>query len=279
MNDNFVTWNPLSASSSKETVDRRDQRHALAVELCQLGIFEWHLPTQKMYFSPEFETMLGYSSSELTHHESTLYSLIHPDDSIPANIAFNSCAVGVNETFELEFRLKHKLGHWIWVLSRGKVSARKASGEEEYLLAVNVDISHEREARLLLSQSEKQFRCAFDASPIGIMLLSTKGQCLKVNPMLCQLLEYSQYEMLSLSSDMITYADDVGQEVGAIQAMLDGKQQVHRFKKRFLTKHGSVFWAAVAYSLVWEDGEPLYFVCQVNKIDKKVEPLESDVSG
>lgn len=71
-------------------------------------------------------------------------ALVHPDDVAMAESGFVRCASGSNAPFETEYRMRHTLGHWVWVLGRGGVSGWHADGRPFRISGVLMDISQQK---------------------------------------------------------------------------------------------------------------------------------------
>ena len=105
---------------------------------------------QRLYNSPSYEKVLGYSSEELTR--TSAYEQIHPDDR-PLVLAAASEARGNAVGRRLEYRIRHKNGEWLVVESTAS-AVRNAEGKVEKLVIVNRDITERKqlEQQLVLSQ-------------------------------------------------------------------------------------------------------------------------------
>ncbi len=119
-----------------------------------------------------------------------------------------------------------------------------------------------------LRESEGRFRSAFDSAAIGMSLVSLEGKWLRVNQSLCDILGYSEAELLSLHTQDLTYLDDIEDENMELQQLIQGEVQSVRLEKRFITKEDYILWALVTSSLVRDaDNAPLYYISQIQNID------------
>jgi len=105
-------------------------------------------------------------------------SLVHPDDVAAAEAGFLQCANGSAAAFEVEYRLRHRLGHWVWVMGRGGVSDRYADGRPLQISGVLLDISRQKrlEAELAMQAA------AIAATEDGITITDEAGTILHTNP-------------------------------------------------------------------------------------------------
>ena len=96
-----------------------EERFALAVEGTDAGIWDWKVKTGLVYRSPRFFRMLGYAEGELAQDAATSLDLIHPDDLAVTRKALDQ-HLGERVPYDAEVRMRHRLGHYIWVEARGQ---------------------------------------------------------------------------------------------------------------------------------------------------------------
>jgi PAS domain S-box-containing protein len=149
-----------------------EQRLTLAFAGAQEGVWDWNLDTNAVVYSPHWKQMLGYADGEIEPHLSAWERLVHPDDRAAAERANESVARG-QPTYEAEFRLRHKDGHYVHVLSRGFPVRREAGGPVVRIVGTHFDLTErqKREAervrtellsRLVFAQEEERRRIARD---------------------------------------------------------------------------------------------------------------------
>ena len=111
----------------KELIESRE-RLRLALEAAQDGVWDWDVPSGRMVYNRSWAKMLGLELSEVEPHITTWRSLIHPEDLDDAEERLWAHLNGESEFYETEVRLRHKQGHYVWVLDRGRVMERDAQG-------------------------------------------------------------------------------------------------------------------------------------------------------
>jgi PAS domain S-box-containing protein len=118
-----------------------------------------------------------------------------------------------------------------------------------------------------LQESEERFRSAFDSAAIGMALVSLDGYWLQVNRALCEIIGYSEQELLATGCLQVTHPDDREKTWENMQQMLSKGVRARQLEKRYLHKLGHVVWVLLNISLVRNaPGEPLYFVNQIQDI-------------
>lgn len=118
-----------------------EEKFRLAMDATDDGLWDWDILSGKVYYSPGYHRMLGYEAGELAGKAKSWKELLHPEDKKEAVRINRDCINGKMEAFSIEFRLKHKLGHWIWVLGRGKAVKRDKRGRAQRLIGTHLDIS------------------------------------------------------------------------------------------------------------------------------------------
>ncbi len=100
-----------------------------------------------------------------------------------------------------------------------------------------------------LQESEERFRSAFDYAPIGMALVTAAGRWLQVNRSLCEILGYSEVELLATDFQSITHPDDIPAAEIHIGQLLAGKISSHQMEKRYVHNKGHCVWAFLSISL------------------------------
>lgn len=122
-----------------------------------------------------------------------------------------------------------------------------------------------------LSNTESMFAQTFNQAAVGMANVSLSGKWIRVNPKLCQLLGYSEAELLTKNFQEITHPDDLEADLHFMQEVLDGKIDTFSMEKRYITKQGQPFWVLLTVSLVKNtQNQPHHFISIIVDIDEKV---------
>ncbi|CAK0781179.1 histidine kinase [Gammaproteobacteria bacterium] len=144
-----------------------EQRLELALAGSSLGLWDWHIPSGEMVFDERWCAMLGYRKEEIEPQVEAWERLVCPDDWRIVRMALDAHLKGDTPAYEAEYRLRHKEGHWVWVLDRGKVMVRDA-GNPLRAAGTHLDISHTKRLSLesshLLKRIESLIRAATSMS-------------------------------------------------------------------------------------------------------------------
>ena len=97
-----------------------EARWEFALEGSGDGVWDWHINSGHVFFSPQWKNMLGYDASELSDTHESWEALVHPEDLPQVQKEINNHLQRKTAVYTAEYRIKHKSGNYIWVLARGK---------------------------------------------------------------------------------------------------------------------------------------------------------------
>jgi len=124
-----------------------------------LGTWEWNVQTGEAQFNERWAAFTGHSLAELQPASiETWRSLVHPEDLQRSREALARHYSGELPYYECEARLRHRDGHWVWVLGRGRLFTRTPDGQPEWLYGTHQDVSARRatEEALRLASHEAE---------------------------------------------------------------------------------------------------------------------------
>ncbi len=134
-----------SQKIAEDALRESEERYALAVRGANDGLWDWKLDTNKIYFSPRWTRMLGYSDHESWSDPKEWFSRIHPADRARVEAQLAAHRQGATPEFSSEFRMRDKDGRYIWMLSRG-IAIRDAHGVAVRIAGSQTDITEGKTA-------------------------------------------------------------------------------------------------------------------------------------
>jgi PAS domain S-box-containing protein len=242
----------------KRTEEERDRLFNFSIDIqCVAGMDGYFKRV-----NPAFERDLGYSDSELTTHP--FLSFVHPEDQAATLAIVEQLAAG-EAVLDFENRYQCKDGTYRWISWRAFPIT-----DESLIYAIGRDVTEKKQAEAALRESEERFHLAFENAAIGMALVSLDGRWLQVNRALCEMLGYSESELLATTFQSITYPDDLDMGLGHLRQLVSGEISSFQMEKRYLHKRGHIVWATLSSSIV-RDGQdqPLYMVSQVADITER----------
>ena len=143
-----------------------EERLKLAFAGAQEGVWDWNLDTGAVVSSSRWKEILGYADDEIEPHVRAWERLLHPDDVAPAQRVNESVKRGAS-TYEGEFRLRHKDGHYVHVLSRGYPVRRDPGGPVVRIVGTHYDLTERKRAEAERARTEVLTRLVFAQEESG----------------------------------------------------------------------------------------------------------------
>ena len=163
-----------------------------------------------------------------------------------------------------------------WFAEASGAPVRDAKGNVTGGIAVTVDITRRKRAEEALRTSEELFRAAFEGSAIPMSITALDGQMLRVNAAFCQMLGYSEAEMLAHTFYDYTHPDDLSINRSGVQQMISGQQDRFQMQKRYVRKDGRVLWGDMSTTAVREaNGRSAYMVTHIQDITARKQAEDS----
>ncbi|WP_343870481.1 PAS domain S-box protein, partial [Caenispirillum bisanense] len=142
--------------SIQRALEQSEHRLKVALDASDTGLWDWNPQTGDAYYSDQWFAMLGYAPGELPSHGSTWERLLHPDDAGPVAEVLRRHLAGEMPTYDVEFRLRHKDGHWVWILSAGKLVETDADGNAVRITGIHKDISDRKQIMEELQRAKEE---------------------------------------------------------------------------------------------------------------------------
>jgi PAS domain S-box-containing protein len=215
-----------------------EERFTRAMEASKDGLWDWNIEAGEVYYSPGYQTMLGYAPGELPGSLETWRNLVHPEDLPRTSHAVRQCLDGSSDDYEVEFRMLARDGQWRWILARGKVVARDVEGRARRMVGTHTDLTISKTSEQTLRESEERYRTLFNDIQDGVYRSTHAGRFVEVNPAMIRMLGYrSREEVLAIDiKKELYFAPDDRDSL-----FLDtGQQKVETFRLR--RRDGSEIW-------------------------------------
>ncbi len=112
------------------------------------------------------------------------------------------------------------------------------------------DITQQKIFDEKLQLSEQRYRSIFDEGPFGMGLVKPDATFIAVNKVLCDLLGYTEQELIGKSAVDITHEEDKEKSRKFSRQLFAGTTPVVRFKKRYVRKNGDILWVNITSSAI-----------------------------
>jgi diguanylate cyclase (GGDEF)-like protein/PAS domain S-box-containing protein len=129
--------------NAQQALEKSDERLRLMLKGSTDAPWDWELDSDEVFYSERWWNMLGYPSGEGIDDAGAWRRLMHPDDDAMIGDYLADLLPSKREGFSVEFRLRHRDGHYVPVLSRGYV-LRDDSGKAVRISGVNTDLTERK---------------------------------------------------------------------------------------------------------------------------------------
>ncbi len=127
----------------------------LIISSSNLGTYDWNKKKQCYFLNANYAKILGYTEDELKSISFTKwYETVHPEDMTMMINFFISRQEEDIIPYEFEMRLKHKEGHWVWVLNNGRVEGLNQDLLPAYQSGIILEISERKQAEIELDRTK-----------------------------------------------------------------------------------------------------------------------------
>ncbi len=133
------------------------------------------------------------------------------------------------------------------------------------------EITYTKRVEDSLVSAELIFAQTFNQAAVGMANVSLMGKWLRVNPKLCEMLGYTEQELINLTFQEITHPDDLDSDLSQLYELVSGHIDTYSIEKRYFNKQGRVVWALLTVSLArTPDNKPNHFISIIVDINEKI---------
>ena len=192
-------------STIYETTERKEaeakiieseQRLATIIQGTNTGTWEWNIQTGEAIFNSRWAEIVGYSLEELAPLSiETWTHLVHPEDGALSKSRLDAHMCGQSDYYEVEARMRHKDGSWVWVLDRGRVFKRDSHGKPLWMSGTHQDITARKKAEENLLNLSKRFEKMFENNATGIFVEDEAQNIVMTNERFTTIIQYTKEEL------------------------------------------------------------------------------------
>ncbi|MBI5084860.1 MAG: PAS domain S-box protein [Acidobacteria bacterium] len=168
-----ATSQEMTAPALRQSEERLDA----VLDAGDLGFFDWDLRTGEVYFSPRYYTLLGYEPGAFPASWEAFAKLLHPEDMELIQAVIEDYSANRRERHSVEVRLKSKSGDWLWILSRGKVTAREEDGRPRRMIGTRAGVTW----RKAVEQELRIKEMALASAVAGVAMADLDGRLTYAN--------------------------------------------------------------------------------------------------
>ncbi|MCX7277254.1 MAG: response regulator [Burkholderiales bacterium] len=170
----------MEAERDRERLEAAD-RLKLALRGANLGLWSFHVPTSARTFDANSFAMLGHSPHDMEKEPDFWNGRICEEDLPVYTAAKEQCIDGSVPFFEATYRIRHKLGHWVWVMCRAQAIARDGDGRAITIMGTHMDVTAAKLAEQEVVRGRNELLNVFDSLADAVFVFDQNHQLVRVN--------------------------------------------------------------------------------------------------
>ncbi|MEW5941948.1 MAG: PAS domain S-box protein, partial [Chloroflexota bacterium] len=155
---------------AEQTLREAQERLTLAIRSANIGLWDWDLQANKVRYSPEWKSQLGYEDREISDDFSEWESRVHPEDLERAKATIGSYIEKPYSNFHNEFRMRRKDGSYRWILAQASLYMDE-HGKPIRMIGSHIDITGRKQAEETLRISEEYLSAIYNHTNVGIFVV------------------------------------------------------------------------------------------------------------
>jgi PAS domain S-box-containing protein len=249
-----------------EALRKQQEQLDFAIEGSGVGLWDRRFDTGEVSYNDQWARILGYTLEELKAYDMEPWErLTYPEDLERAEAIARRHYAGELPVYESEVRMRHKDGHWVWILTRGKVVERDAQGRPLRMVGTHLDISERKRMETALAESEERLEMAIEGSGVGLWDMHLATGKSVYNEQWARLLGYTKNELEPMGDkawDLLTHPDDLAMAYRLADRHFAGELPTYSCEIRMRHKDGHWVWILTRGKVVERDdeGRPLRMV-------------------
>jgi PAS domain S-box-containing protein len=262
---NKIYKNQKNLNNLKDEYKLLYDRYDYAVSGAKLGLWDWNLLTNEIYFSKEWKNMLGYEECDFENKLDFWDKNIHPDDKEKAYKDILANQNKETKYYENIHRLKHKDGSWVWILDKGR-TVFDSKGKAIRMIGFHTNITKIQNLEVELGKLKK----VIEHSPISIVIANIHGNIEYVNPHFCETTGYTFDEAMGANPRLLKSEYTSSLEYKDLWTTITNKKTwTGRFKNK--AKDGTEFWeSAIIMPILDESNNIINFLAIKQEITKEI---------
>ncbi|RTL14962.1 MAG: EAL domain-containing protein [Burkholderiales bacterium] len=173
----------LEAHRLEHELVQEQARLSNILEATGAGTWEWDLRTNQVRYNARWAEIIGYTLDEVQGRGHQAWrDLVHPEDLPRADAAMAAHIEGRSDRYACEFRMCHRDGHWVWVMSHGRVKSRDAQGRPLWAFGTHLDVTESRQLAAELAEQHGLLSVTLRSIGDAVITTDTSARVVWLNP-------------------------------------------------------------------------------------------------
>lgn len=214
--ENRVAQRSLELDAANQALSKSEARLALALKASELGLWDWNLQTDEVHHT-QIQELFGLEPEQVTALLRHLKPRLHPEDLPALKRALVEHLKGRTEDYQIEYRVRHGDGHWVWIEDRGRAVERARNGRVIRMVGTRRDISVSKG----LEEQRQLAATVFEAASEGIVIFDPNYALIAVNQAFSRVTGYDIEDMIGRNVVELPCSRDARRHYAAIHQALE----------------------------------------------------------
>jgi len=242
----------------EQALDAERVRLASILDGTGAGTWEWNVQTGEARFNERWAACIGYTLEELGPISiQTWLDHAHPGDLERSGELLNKHFAGELPIYDFEARMRHRDGHWVWVLDRGSVKTWTPEGKPEWMFGTHMDLTERKRQEEGLRKSEALLNRTGEVAGVGGWELNLLSGELTWSAQTCRIHGVPADHSPSVSEAINFYAPEARPVIEAAVAQAMATGQGWDLELPFIPGDGRRIWVRAVGNADFEDGKPV----------------------
>ncbi|MEM9446650.1 MAG: PAS domain-containing protein [Verrucomicrobiota bacterium] len=250
LSNKSILWHGFMTDISKRKerelhLQDSEERWSLALAGTNVGVWDWNIQTDTIFFSERWKEMLGYSPDEVIQAYSDWKSLIHKDDVKAFVLDLNVHFQGSTQFYESTHRMVHYNGSAIWVLSRGKAHFDE-NGNPIRMVGTQTDITLQKQMEKQIKENENRLRDVLEAAGESVWEVDLDFRYTYLSQCVEKEIGYTPEELMGKTPFELILEEDKERITNWFMQAAKERINFSNLTYRIKCKNGSILWQKVS---------------------------------
>ncbi|HEU4780799.1 MAG TPA: ATP-binding protein [Steroidobacteraceae bacterium] len=231
-----------------------DARLKVALRASNLGLWEWDLTTGNIFVDRTYFGFLGLDRDDQVMPITDLVGLVSPEDLQVFREAIADAVRGKLPLFQVQHRMLHADGRWVWLETSGSVSSRDANGRATRMTGTNSNVTERKQLERALSNTLRVLRALLETLPLPVILRDAERRVTLVNDAFEKMTGIPRQEIIGKPLDDYSGRIPVPNHRETDDELIAERKSL-RYETSLMAADGTIFDVIVAKTpLLAEDG-------------------------
>lgn len=233
----------------EELLALNENRWKQALDISSIGVWDWNIDTNEVYFSRVWKRILGFEKDEFPNEFNAFKKRVHPDDIETLFNKIDEYIVGKQTEFNTVFRIRCKNGSYKWVNALGKILSYTNEGKPERFFGIHIDVTKQTIDKQKNEIANESYAEASQFAKLAMWNLDLRTMIIRGSAELSKTFGLETNDKISLKQiENLVHPEDQKNFISQFFPNQTDQHQSHNF--RIIVDNQTKFISSVAVALI-----------------------------